>query len=65
MRLVEKLLSHLSIAMLMGMVVLVIMDNHNPLMKFLTSVPSKTYIIVMCAAALISLVLYAARLNRE
>lgn len=65
MKFIKNLLTHVGIAMLMGMVVLVIMDNHNPMLKFLTSSASKTYIIVMCVVCLLALISYAARLYKE
>jgi len=64
-RFIERLLPHLSIAMLLGFAVLAILDSYNPLMRFLTSSTSKVYIIIMCVISLISLVMYAAKLNRE
>lgn len=65
MRFIKNFLPHLSIAMLLGMIVLVIFDNHNPLLKFLTSDTSKTYIILMCAVSVISLVMYIYKLRQE
>ena len=65
MKFIKNFLPHLSIAMLLGMIVLVIMDNHNPMMKFLTSSASKVYIIIMCVIGIVCAVLYAAKLRRE
>lgn len=65
MKFIKNFLPHLSIAMLLGMIVLVIMDNHNPMMKFLTSSASKVYIIIMCVTGIVCAVLYAAKLRRE
>ena len=60
MRFIRDFLPHLSIAMLLGLVVLVILDEHNPTMKFLTSGTSKVYLLLLCALCLTSLILYVA-----
>lgn len=56
MRVLKELLPHLAIAMLLGMIVLVILHDRNPLMAFLTSRASAVYIIIMCALCVYVLV---------
>lgn len=66
MKFLKGLFPNLLISMLLGMLVIVIMDEYNPLMKFLTSSVTKTYIIVMCAVGILTAVMYIAdqRKNR-
>lgn len=58
MRYIRDFLPHLAISMLLGLVVLVILDEHNPTMKFLTSGTSKIYLLLMCVLSLICIVSY-------
>ena len=58
MRFLKDFLPHMAVSMLLGMVVLVILDDRNPLMNFLTSNVSKVYILAMCAVSVIALVMY-------
>ena len=64
MKLLKAFLPHLAVALLLGLVVLIILDGHNPLMAFLTSDASKVYMLVMCAAGVAVCVEYMAQ-NRK
>ena len=52
MKFIKDFLPHLSIAMLLGLAVLVVLDERNPLMNFLTSSTSKIYLLILCAVGL-------------
>lgn len=52
MRFVKDLLPHLLIAMLLGLIVLIVLDERNPLMYFLTSGTAKIYMLIMCAVGI-------------
>ena len=49
MRKIKEFLPHLCLSMALAMVVIVILDVRNPLMKFLTSNTSRIYIYAFCA----------------
>jgi len=53
MRKIKEFLPHLCLSMALAMIVIVILDVRNPLMKFLTSGTSKTYIIAFCVITVI------------
>ena len=61
MKALKEFIAHLSIAMLLGMVVITILDGYNPLMAFLTSKATKVYIIVMCILGVATAVMYIAK----
>ena len=44
----KAFLPHLAISMLLGLLVLVLLDSRNPLMKFLNSEASYYYIVITC-----------------
>ena len=52
MRFLKSFLPHLSAAMALGLVVIMILDGYNPLMKFLTSSVTKAYIIIMAVVVI-------------
>ena len=58
MKYIKDFLPHLSIAMLLGLAVLVLLDERNPLMNFLTSSPSKIYLLIVCAVGLAVAVMF-------
>lgn len=49
MRWLRDFLPHLSIAMLLGVPVLIYCQGRNPMMGFLTSRVSYVYLLIMCA----------------
>ncbi len=57
----KLLLPLLTNAMLLGMLLIVYLDGRNPYMAFLTSAPSKVYIVLMCLLGLITSTLYLIR----
>ena len=65
MKALMEFIAHLSIAMLLGMVVITILDGYNPLMAFLTSKASKVYIIVMCILGVATAVMYIAKSRKS
>lgn len=65
MRFLKDFLPNLLISMLLGMAVIVIMDEFNPIMKFLTSKATKTYIIVMCVVGIITAAMYIAERRKN
>ena len=46
MKFLKNFLPHLAIAMAVGLVVIMILDGFNPLMKFLTSDVTRAYIVI-------------------
>ena len=58
MRFIRDFLPHLAVSMLLGLIVLIILDEHNPLMNFLTSNVSKVYLLIMCALSLLVIIMY-------
>ncbi len=65
MRALKNLLPHLAIAMLLGLLVIAILDEYNPLMNFLTSGVSKIYIFLTVALGVAVAALYIARCRRD
>lgn len=65
MKALKEFIAHLSIAMLLGMVVITILDGYNPLMAFLTSNTTKIYIIVMCILGLVTALMYIAKSRKS
>ncbi len=65
MKAVTEFIAHLTIAMLLGMVVITILDGYNPLMAFLTSRVTKIYIVVMCILGLVTAVMYIAKSRKS
>ena len=57
----KLLLPLLTNAMLLGMLLIVYLDGRNPFMAFLTSTPSKVYIVMMCLLGLLTSTLYLMR----
>ena len=60
MKFIKDALSHLLISMLLGRAVLVYLDGRNPMMAFLSSGASKTYMLILCAVGLSVAVMYIA-----
>lgn len=65
MKFIRDFLPHLAISMLLSLVVLVILDDRNPLMAFLTSRVSKIYILLLCLVCLAALILSIADSRRD
>ena len=65
MKALMEFIAHLSIAMLLGMVVITILDGYNPLMAFLTSSTTKIYIVVMCILGVTAAIMYIAENRRN
>lgn len=60
MRKLKSILSNISFALMLGVLTLVVLDNHNPMLKFLTSTASKIFIVTACAFAAVTLILVIA-----
>ncbi len=64
MKFLKNFLPHLAIAMAVGLVVIMILDGFNPLMKFLTSDVARAYIVILAIVVVISSVISIAE-NRK
>lgn len=64
MKFLKNFLPHLAIAMAVGLVVIMILDGFNPLMKFLTSDVTRAYIVILTIVVVISSVISIAE-NRK
>lgn len=64
MKFLKNFLPHLAIAMAVGLVVIMILDGFNPLMKFLTSDVTRAYIVILVIVVVISSVISIAE-NRK
>lgn len=64
MKFLKNFLPHLAIAMAVGLVVIMILDGFNPLMKFLTSDVTRAYIVILSIVVVISSVISIAE-NRK
>lgn len=53
MRFLRSFLPHLSLALALGLIVLVVLDNFNPMMAFLTSRPSKIFMLAVCLSSVV------------
>lgn len=47
----KKALAKIALALALGLIVITVLDGYNPLMGFLTSTPSKVFIICTCVSA--------------
>lgn len=54
MKKIREFLPHLAIAFSLGLAVITVLDGYNPLMAFLTSNASKTYIYCACAVSFLT-----------
>lgn len=61
MRFIRYILPHVAIALLLGLLVLVVLDGYNPLMAFLTSPPSKVYMVCACVVSLCAMIALLSR----
>lgn len=52
-------------AMLLGLILLVYLDGRNPYMLFLTSGPSKIYLLILCGLGLLTTFLSLADVRRN
>ena len=64
MKFLKNFLPHLAIAMAVGLVVIMILDGFNPLMKVLTSDVTRAYIVILAIVVVISSVISIAE-NRK
>lgn len=64
MKFLKNFLPHLAIAMAVGLVVIMILDGFNPLMKLLTSDVTRAYIVILAIVVVISSVISIAE-NRK
>ena len=55
---IRYILPHLLLSMALGLVLIVVLDGYNPMMGFLTSEVSKTYIYILCALAVLVALMY-------
>lgn len=65
MRFIKGFLPHLAISLVLGLALMVYLDERNPLMAFLTSGVSKIYILILCIVCLTVAVLYVAEQRRQ
>ncbi len=69
MDILKRIITHISIALCLGLVVITVLDGFNPMMEFLTSKPSKLYIYATCAVCvvngIISLIMLLTSSNRK
>ena len=54
MRFIRNAIPHLSLALALGLIVLVVLDGFNPLMAFLTSRASKVFILALCLSCIVT-----------
>mgnify|MGYP006976122879 FL=1 len=64
MKFLKNFLPHLAIAMAVGLVVIMILDGFNPLMKFLTSDVTRAYIVILAIVVVASAIIAIAE-NRK
>lgn len=50
----KKALAKIALALALGLMVITVLDGFNPLMGFLTSTPSKVFIICTCLSAAVT-----------
>ncbi len=50
----ERFLPHLSICLLLCLAVFMVLDGYNPYMKWLTSTPSKVYIVICVVVGILT-----------
>ncbi len=65
MRFLRSFLPHLSLALALGLIVLVVLDNFNPMMAFLTSRPSKIFMLAVCLSSVVVSLICIVRDRRE
>ena len=61
----KRLLAKVLVALALGLLVLLVLDGYNPTMAFLTSTPSKVYIIITCVAGIVLGILCLAERSAE
>lgn len=49
----KKALAKIALALALGLIVITVLDSFNPMMAFLTSAPSKVFIVCTCVSAAI------------
>ena len=65
MRFLRSFLPHLSLALALGLIVLVVLDNFNPMMAFLTSRPSKIFMLAVCLSSVVVSLICIVRDRRD
>jgi len=61
----RELIPHLCLAMALGLIVITYVDGRNPLMKFLSSGTSKTYLYLLAALTILTAVFCIVSDNRR
>ncbi len=61
---IKYILPHLLLSMALGLALIVTLDGYNPMMGFLTSDVSKTYIYILCALAVLTALLHIGESQR-
>ena len=56
LRILQRIAGHFAVGMALGLIVLIILDEHNPMMYFLTSNAAKAYMCVMAACVLAAVI---------
>ena len=62
---IKYILPHLLLCMALGLALIVVLDGYNPMMGFLTSEVSKTYIYILCALAVLVALMYIAETGKK
>ena len=62
---IKLLLAMLTNALALGLCVLIVLDLRNPYMGFLSSVPSRVFMLCLCVCALATATLYIAGQRRK
>ncbi len=65
MKFLGRFLPHLSLALALGLIVLVVLDGYNPMMAFLTSRPSKIFMLAVCVSSVLVSLVCIVRDRRE
>ena len=65
MKFLKNFLPHLAIAMAVGLVVIMILDGFNPLMKFLASDVTRAYIVILAIVVVASSIIAIAESRKN
>ena len=65
MKFLKNFLPHLAIAMAVGLVVIMILDGFNPLMKLLTSDVTRAYIVILAIVVVASSIIAIAESRKN
>ena len=61
----EEFMPHLCIAMMLSLLVIVVLDGYNPMMRWLNSGVSKLFLVLCALVGLITAILLIARQRRR